>query len=125
MLEVAGGKVTPSGHGKQSKSVVRPVRSLYFPAAQSVQAALPAVALYLPATHAAHGPPSGPVEPAAHSGVTQSSSVSLPAGEDLMMDDELTKLETEIAEELYVLAEQPVGCVVQYVLRWASRPECL
>ena len=43
----------------------------------------------------------------------------------LMVDDELTELETEIAEELYELAEQPVGCVVQYVLRWASRPECL
>jgi hypothetical protein len=83
MLEVAGGEVAPSGHGKQSKSVVRPVRSLYFPAAQSVQAAMPAVALYLPVTHAAHGPPSGPVQPAAHSGVTQSSSASLPAGEDL------------------------------------------
>ena len=80
MLEVAGGEVAPSGHGKQSKSVVRPVRSLYLPAtqsvhveatdapvaveylpaAQSVQSALPAVALYLPATHAEHGPPSGP-----------------------------------------------------------------
>ena len=43
----------------------------------------------------------------------------------LMMDDELIELEAEIAEELYVLAEQPVGCVVQYVLRRASRPECL
>jgi hypothetical protein len=42
-----------------------------------------------------------------------------------MMDDEFIELEAEIAEELYVLAEQPVGCVVQYVLRRASRPECL
>ncbi len=39
----------------------------------------------------------------------------------LMMEDELIELEAEIAE----LAEQPVGCVVQYVLRRASRPECL
>jgi hypothetical protein len=46
-----------------------------------VQPALPEVVLYLPATHAAHGPPLGPVEPAAHSGVRQSSSASLPAGE--------------------------------------------
>ena len=43
----------------------------------------------------------------------------------LMVDDELIELETEIAEELYELAEQTVGCVVKYVLRWASRPECL
>ncbi len=43
----------------------------------------------------------------------------------LMVDDELTELEAEIAEELYELAEQTVGCVVQYVLRWVSRPECL
>ncbi len=44
-----------------------------------MQSELPVVALYLPATHAEHGPPFGPVEPVAQ---TQSSSVSLPAGED-------------------------------------------
>ena len=36
------------------------------PAPQSVHAALPVAVLYFPATHAAHGPPSGPVYPASH-----------------------------------------------------------
>ena len=35
-------------------------------AAQSVQASPPAASLYLPATHASHAPPSGPVYPALH-----------------------------------------------------------
>ena len=45
------------------------------PAPQSVQPALPEVALYLPATHAVHAPPSGPEKPATH---TQSVAASLP-----------------------------------------------
>jgi hypothetical protein len=36
----------------------------YVPAAQSVHAALPIAVLYFPGTHATHGPPSGPVNPA-------------------------------------------------------------
>ena len=36
----------------------------YVPATQSVQAADPIDVLYFPATHSAHGPPSGPVDPA-------------------------------------------------------------
>ena len=34
------------------------------PAAHGVQALLPAVSLYLPGSHASHGPPSTPVKPA-------------------------------------------------------------
>jgi hypothetical protein len=36
----------------------------YVPAAQSEQVAVPVNVLYLPATHAVHVPPSGPVDPA-------------------------------------------------------------
>ena len=57
MLEVAGGEVAPSGHGKQSKSVVRPVRSLYLPATQSVHVEAtdaPFVVEYLPAPQSRH-----------------------------------------------------------------------
>ncbi len=39
--------------------------SEYLPAAQSVQTAEPVTVLYFPATQAVHGPPSGPVVPAA------------------------------------------------------------
>ena len=45
---------------------------------QLEHSALPAVSLYLPATHAVHSPPSGPVYPALH---LQSVNVSLPAVE--------------------------------------------
>jgi hypothetical protein len=38
----------------------------YVPAPQFVQSAPPVDVLYLPATHAAHGPPFGPVDPALH-----------------------------------------------------------
>ena len=43
---------------------VAPAVGEYFPAAQSVQTALPVAILYLPATHREHTPPSGPVDPA-------------------------------------------------------------
>ena len=36
----------------------------YVPALQSAHATVPVYALYFPATHAEHGPPSGPVCPA-------------------------------------------------------------
>jgi len=36
----------------------------YFPATQLLHAADPNAILYFPATHKAHGPPSGPVDPA-------------------------------------------------------------
>ena len=64
-------------------AAVAPVAAEYVSAPQSVHAALPAAGLYFPAAHAAHGPPFGPVEPAAHSCTTQSLSASLPAGERL------------------------------------------
>ena len=62
-------------------SAVAPVAVEYVLMSQLVHAALPAAGLYLPATQPTHVPPSGPVEPAAHAGETQSPSASLPAGE--------------------------------------------
>lgn len=38
----------------------------YVPAEQLVHSTLPVTALYFPATHAAHGPPLGPVYPTLH-----------------------------------------------------------
>jgi hypothetical protein len=40
-----------------------PIAAEYVPAPQSVHAADPVVTLYFPGTHAAHGSPSGPVDP--------------------------------------------------------------
>jgi len=48
------------------------------PAAHAVQASLPAAALYLPASHATHASPSGPVKPALH---VQAVEAVLPSGE--------------------------------------------
>ena len=49
----------------------------YVPPGQSTHDADPGLAVYLPAPHVAHGPPSGPEYPAMH---TQSLAASLPAG---------------------------------------------
>eukprot|EP00961_Rhodomonas_salina_P225425 3047829-Rhodomonas_salina.1 len=46
-----------------SDSPVKPSSSLYVPAAQLEQAPLPSTFLKVPAGHAAHGAPSGPVKP--------------------------------------------------------------
>jgi hypothetical protein len=50
----------------------------YVPAAQSVQVAFPFNALYFPATHAVHEPPSGPENPALQAQLVKP---RLPAGE--------------------------------------------
>ena len=50
----------------------------YVPAPQSEQVAFPVNTLYFPATHAAHGPPFGPVDPALQ---VQLVKAVLPAGE--------------------------------------------
>ncbi len=50
----------------------------YFPASQSMHASDPVEALYLPATHAVHVPPSGPVDPALQ---VQLVEAELPTGE--------------------------------------------
>jgi len=71
--------------------------TLSFPAAdvesddgQAKHSALPAVSLYVPATHAVHSPPSGPVYPALH---LQSVTLSLPAGElEYLTDEAAVKL---------------------------------
>ena len=55
-----------------------PVAAEYVPAPQSVHSADPVDSLYFPATHAAHGSPTGPVDPALQ---VQFVKAPLPAGE--------------------------------------------
>ena len=61
----------------QAEQTVNAELSVYVPAEQSAQEALPAVFLYFPATQALHAPPSGPVNPALH---LQPVPAMLPAG---------------------------------------------
>ena len=60
LLELPPTEFVLAGHARQFASVVAPTVVEYFPAAQSVQTALPVAILYLPAMQAVHGPPLGP-----------------------------------------------------------------
>ena len=56
----------PTSQLVQVLSKEAPTAVEYLPLIQSVQGWAPCVALYLPATHISHVPPSGPVYPATH-----------------------------------------------------------
>jgi hypothetical protein len=58
------GELEFDGQTKHVEIAEDPTAVEYVPAAQSEQVAVPVNALYCPATHAAHGPPFGPVKPA-------------------------------------------------------------
>ena len=86
------------GQAMHAEFVEAPTAVEYVPAPQSVQTADPVDVLYLPATHAAHGPPFGPVDPALQ---VQFVKAELPAGElefdgqslHVMLDEALTAVE--------------------------------
>jgi hypothetical protein len=63
------------GQALHVELVEAPTAAEYVPAPQSVQVAVPVNVLYFPATHAVHGPPSGPENPA-----LQVHEVTLPGG---------------------------------------------
>ncbi len=81
-----------------------PVNAVYLPASQSVQVAVPVNALYFPATHAAHGPPFGPVDPVLQ---VQLVKAALPAGE-LELDGQALHVELAPTAVEYVPAPQSV-----------------
>jgi hypothetical protein len=62
--ELVLGEFVFTGHTKQADATVAPTVPEYFPAKQPVHDALPLKSLYVPAPHASHGPPFGPVYPA-------------------------------------------------------------
>lgn len=66
-----------AGHAKQVDCAIAPVTDEYQPAAQLVQVSFPFVSLNLPSSHAKHGPPAEPVEPA----LQMHACGGLPAGE--------------------------------------------
>ena len=104
VLQKSTGDVHPALQVQLVKAVL-PAGEVEF-VGQSLHKADPADALYLPATHAAHGPPSGPVDPALQ---VQFVKATLPAGElefdgqavHVELDDDPTAVE-------YVPAPQSV-----------------
>ena len=79
--ELAFGELELAGHVRHVDESVAFVIVEYVPAAQSTHAALPALVLYFPGTHATHGPPSGPVNPALQAVDTHALTFELPLGE--------------------------------------------
>ena len=64
--ELELGAFVVAGQATQVDDALAPTVTEYVVIPQSVHAALPLLVLYLPATHAEHTPPSGPVNPALH-----------------------------------------------------------
>ena len=58
------GELELPGHARQVTAAVAAAVPEYVPAPQFSHSALPLAILYVPATQAEHGPPSGPVYPA-------------------------------------------------------------
>lgn len=75
--ELPAGETPVAPHGMQALAFALPTVVEKVPAAQSVQATLPPLVLYFPATHAEHVPPFAPVNPALH---VQESRAGLEAG---------------------------------------------
>jgi hypothetical protein len=86
------GELEFDGQSLQIELAEDPTAVEYVPAVQLLQRAEPVDALYLPASHAVHGPPSGPVDPALQMQLVKA---ALPAGE-LEFDGQ--SLHVELAE---------------------------
>jgi hypothetical protein len=67
-VELPAGEEDPAGHRRQLDDEVAPFASdvEYFPASHCTHSEDPVVSLYLPALHAVHAPPLGPVYPLLH-----------------------------------------------------------
>lgn len=68
--EAAAAVYLPAVQVWQVAALLPPVSAENLPAAQRSQAALPVIALYVPATHAVQLP-LGPVDPASHSAISE------------------------------------------------------
>ncbi len=100
---------------RQAEAAVCPVSAWYEFGRQSVQSALPAAGLYLPATHAEHVPPSGPEKPATH---TQSVTASLSVAEYLpaLQSTQTLAVVAPVVEE-YLPSPQSAQAFEMVVLR--------
>ena len=76
--ELPAGESEYVGQVEHVASDVAPIAAEYLPDPQLRHEAAPVTALYLPATHCVHVPPSGPVEPTSQ---VHAVKAELPAGE--------------------------------------------
>ena len=107
---LALGELEFAVHVRQVDSSVAPTVDEYFPAAQSVHAALPVPILYLPAAHAEHTPPSGPVYPTLQ---VQAATAVLGLGELLLLghaEQVVATVAPAVVE--YVAVAQLVHCAL-------------
>jgi hypothetical protein len=87
-----------AGHAKHVEEALAPTAAEYVATAQSVHAALPALVLYLPATHKAHAPGS-PVLPGGQSN-THAAKAVLAAGDTPPAPHEVQALAPAVAEKV-------------------------
>jgi hypothetical protein len=102
--ELAVGELEFAGHARHVEASVAPVLVEYVPAPQSAHAALPLAILYFPATHAAHGPPSGPVKPILQA---QALIAELPPGELVPAGHETHTFDDCVATVKYLIITTP------------------
>jgi hypothetical protein len=104
--ELAFGALVPAGQETHVVATVAPVVVEYVPVKQSVHAVLPITVLYFPATHAAHGPPSGPVEPTLQPADTHAVTLELPAADVVPAGHETHTFDDDVAvTQLFSCAE--------------------
>ena len=107
---LALGELEFAVHVRQVDSSVAPTVAEYFPAAQSVHAALPVPILYLPAAHGEHTPPLGPVYPTLQ---VQAATAVLGLGELLLLghaEQVVATVAPAVVE--YVAVAQLVHCAL-------------
>jgi hypothetical protein len=117
------GELELLGHVIHVPSTVACELDEYFPAPQSVHAALPVLILYLPATQALQGPPSGPVNPALQ---VQAARVVLGLGE-LELLGHATHVPSTVACELveYFPAPQSVHAALPVLILYLPATQAL
>ncbi len=105
--ELAFGELEFAGHARHVDASVAFVIVEYVPAAQSTHAALPALVLYFPATHATQGPPSGPVNPGLQAADTHALTFELPLGEVVPAGHETHTSNDCVVNLLYLMITTP------------------
>ena len=105
--ELPFSELVPAGQATHVVALVVPVLAEYVPAEQSVHPALPVIVLNLPATQAAHGPPSGPVDPGLHATETHAFTLEPPAADVVPAGHETHTSDECVDSLLYLMMMMP------------------